>query len=242
MFLLFLAFWGGFVYMITQPSRRASQAREERAQRQDAGITGLLQVGEYPSDELDQLVSTLQATMMPTAISTPTLIPTAMPTSTQMPTVTPEPTIPVLQAGYGFQTVNCVGCVVYNVRVRLTNYWPDNPATVEEIETGQAQNKFGNPDYITTQNCWKYSISQSACVSAMESELPWRAFVGWAAACPFDWPDGTVLHVPSLGRSFWCLDRGTMTCAGGVCDVDILIEQIPQNGLIFDAIIEVPGW
>jgi len=33
-----------------------------------------------------------------------------------------------------------------------------------------------------------------------------------------------------------------MTCAGGVCDVDILVEQIPQNGLVFDAIIEVPGW
>ena len=140
------------------------------------------------------------------------------------------------------QPITCANCAKYVVTVRLTNYWPDNPATEAEIENGKQEMKFGSLDLITTQNCWKYSISQAKCVSAMETELPWRAFIGWAAACPYDWPDGTVIHVPPLGRSFWCLDRGTMVCAGGVCDVDILAPQLPQNGGVFEAQIEVPGW
>ncbi len=203
--------------------------------------------GSVVSVGIDQLVLTVQATMMPTY--TPTLEPTMMPTFTPTLTPTPEPTLqptvtPLvpLNQGYGMQAVKCVGCAVYEVLVRLTNYWPDNPATEEEIERGRELQKFGNDDLITTQNCWKYSISQGACVSAMETELPWRSFVGWAAACPYDWPDGAVLHVPALGRSFWCLDRGTMVCAGGVCDVDILSPDLPQNGTVFNAVLEVSGW
>ncbi|MBT4511965.1 MAG: hypothetical protein HOC20_07140, partial [Chloroflexi bacterium] len=175
----------------------------------------------------------------------PTIVPTVQPTPTLEPTPTPEPTRAIVEPinqGFGMQPITCANCAKYVVTVRLTNYWPDTTPTEQEIEQGRAELKFGSLDLITTHNCWKYSISQGKCVSAMESELPWRSFIGWAAACPYDWPDGTVVHVPTLGRSFWCLDRGTMVCAGGVCDVDILAPQLPQNGGVFEAQIEVPGW
>jgi len=170
---------------------------------------------------------------------TPTLTPESTPEP--MPEPTQEP-LPDFRPLYGLQDIKCQDCSIYQVKVRLTNYWPDRPPTKDEIDRGIEVKKFGNEDLITTQNCWKYSISEWSCVSAMETELPWRAFIGWAAACPYDWPDGTVIEVPALGRSFWCLDRGTMVCAGGVCDVDILAESLPQNGIVLDAFIKVSGW
>jgi len=171
--------------------------------------------------------------------------PTPEPTSEPTPEPTPEPIqepLPEFRPLYGMQDIKCQDCAIHQVKVRLTNYWPDRPPTQAEIDAGKEAQKFGNTDHITTQNCWKYSISEWSCISAMESELPWRAFIGWAAACPYDWPDGTVIEVSALGRSFWCLDRGTMVCAGGVCDVDILAESLPQNGIVLDAFIKVSGW
>ncbi len=238
---LLVGFIGGWIYTMLMPMLRSEQEAEAIAlERQEGGGDGLgslLQLGEYitPTPGTDELVLTLQATMLPSATSTPTLAPTLEPT--------PTPTRDLgLNVGFGMQNVKCVDCATYDVVVRLTNYWPDIPATIEEVERGKEANKFGNERFITTANCWKFDLLENRCASAMESELPWRSFVGWAAACPFDWPDGTVVHVPALGRTFWCLDRGTMVCAGGVCDVDVLAEQLPQNGGVFNAVIQVPGW
>ena len=243
---LLVAFVGGWLYTMLMPMLRSEKEAQaialERAEgdRTD-GIGSLLQLGEYitPTPNTDELVLTLQATMMPNA--TPTEIIEASPTATPEPTPTTTHVVG-LHVGYGLQSVKCVDCASYDVVVRLTNYWPDTLPTIEEIEKGKAANKFGNERFITTANCWKYDLLENRCASAMESELPWRSFVGWAAACPYDWPHGTVVHVPALGRTFWCLDRGTMVCAGGVCDVDVLTEQLPQNGGVFNAVIQVPGW
>ena len=241
MLLLFLVFWVGFVYMITNPTRNANQSRDDTVFNQDQA-NGLLALGDYITPTLS--IEELTELMRPTLITyTPTPEPSQ--TATIISTATPEPTrtsVPGIQAGFGMQVIQCVDCASYEVLVRLTNYWPDNPATLEEIERGKAANKFGNERFITTTNCWKFDLAKNRCVSAMESELPWHVFVGWAAACPYDWPDGTVIHVQALGRTFWCLDRGTMVCAGGVCDVDILALSLPQNGGVFNAIIQVPGW
>ena len=239
---LLVAFIGGWIYTMLMPMLRSEKEAEAIAQNRAEGgdgIGSLMQLGEYitPTPNTDELVLTLQATMMPT------MAPTFEMTETPTPEPSSTPTRVVgLQVGYGMQNVKCVDCASYDVVVRLTNYWPDTPATIEEIERGKEVNKFGNDRFITTANCWKYDLSENRCASAMESELPWRSFVGWAAACPFDWPDGTVVYVPALGRTFWCLDRGTMVCAGGVCDVDVLTEQLPQNGGVFNAVIQVPDW
>jgi len=240
---LLVAFIGGWVYTMLMPMLRSEKKAQAIAAEREAGsspgdgLGSLLQLGEYitPTPNTDELVLTLQATMLPSATPTPE--------ATLEPTPEPSPTRAIdPQVGYGLQSVKCLDCASYDVVVRLTNYWPDTPATLEEIEAGKAANKFGNARYLTTANCWKYDLVENRCVSAMESELPWRSFIGWAAACPYDWPDGTVIFVPSLGRTFWCLDRGTMVCAGGVCDVDVLSEQLPQNGGVFNAVIQVPGW
>jgi len=242
---LLVAFIGGWIYTMLMPMLRSEKEAQviaaDRVEGGGDGIGALLQLGEYitPTPNTEELVLTLQATMMPEA--TPTKIVEVSLTTTPEPT--PTATYPVgLHSGFGMQNVKCVDCASYDVVVRLTNYWPDIPATLDEIERGKAANKFGNDRFITTANCWKFDLLENRCASAMESELPWRSFVGWAAACPFDWPDGTVVYVPALGRTFWCLDRGTMVCAGGVCDVDVLTEQLPQNGGVFNAVIQVPGW
>jgi len=244
---LLVTFVGGWAYTMLMPMIRSDkEAQAIAAERSDfdhpeGGLGSLLQLGEYitPTPGTDELVLTLQATMLPSPTTTPEPTKTPMPESTLEPTPTRALGIHV---GYGMQNVKCVDCKSYDVVVRLTNYWPDNLPTIEEIEAGKEANKFGNERFITTTNCWKYDLHENRCVSAMESELPWRSFVGWAAACPYDWPDGTVVFVPALGRTFWCLDRGTMVCAGGVCDVDVLTERLPQNGGVFNAVIQVPGW
>lgn len=241
---ILLSFIVGTVWSILAPLQKAEASAKDTAENamQNALI---LQGFITPTPGLDQLVLTKQAELMPSQTPTSTPEPTVGITITGTPTSTPQATetaIVPLHDGYGMQTIKCIDCAVYEIPVRITNYWPDTPATEAEIEAGRAAQKFGNDDLITTFNCWKYSISRGACVSMLETELPWRSFIGWAAACPYDWPDGTVLHIPALGRSFWCLDRGTMVCAGGVCDVDILSPELPQNGGVFTAIVEIPGW
>lgn len=242
---LLVAFVGGWIYAMLMPMLRSEQdaqavaAERDAANQVEGGIGSLLQLGEFitPTPNTDELVLTLQATMMPSATPTKTV------DATQSPTPVPTPTrVLGLNVGYGMQNVKCFDCASYDVVIRLTNYWPDTTATIEEVERGIEADKFGNERFITTANCWKFDLLENRCASAMESELPWRSFVGWAAACPFDWPDGTVIYVPALGRTFWCLDRGTMVCAGGVCDVDVLADQLPQNGGVFNAVIQVPDW
>jgi hypothetical protein len=129
---------------------------------------------------------------------------------------------------------NCMDCKRYVIKGRFTHYFPDRyPMEYEEIE---------GSSFVTTINCWQYDLANRSCVSDMASGLPWKAFMGIAVACPLDFPLGTKVIIPSLGREYICLDRGSMVCSGGVCDFDVLDDGISFDGKVLETIIEVPGW
>ena len=128
----------------------------------------------------------------------------------------------------------CMDCKRYVIRGRFTHYFPDRyPTEYEKIE---------GTSLVTTLNCWQYDLLNRSCVSDMASGLPWKAFMGIAVACPLDFPLGTKVIIPSLGREYICLDRGSMVCSGGVCDFDVLDDGISFDGQVLETIIEVPGW
>jgi len=129
---------------------------------------------------------------------------------------------------------SCLDCKRYQIKGRFTHYYPDQyPSEYEKIE---------GTNLVTTMNCWQYDLANMTCVSDMASGLPWKAFLGIAVACPLDFPLGTKVIIPTLGREYICLDRGSMVCSGGVCDFDVLDETISFDGRVFETIIEVPGW
>lgn len=136
--------------------------------------------------------------------------------------------------------LGCVGCIPYVVSVRLTYYWPNTPPTEDEI------NAAAGSDLVRTNTCWAYSLSGSWCVSHMASDIAWESFIGRAAACPAEWPFGTLVEVPALGMTFTCLDRGAMVCSGEpvVCEVDLLLENRPAwDSNVYESYIKVPpGW
>jgi len=241
MLLLFLAFWGGFVYMITNPSRRAKEARSMSAlgQEQAGALLGMQDFVSATPDEMALLVTQVFLTMVPpTPTPAPTELPKNTPTLTATPTVTPG-NDQTFQSELVYMADRCENCASYRVQVRLTNYWPNNLPTAEEIAAGNGSR------IVKTFNCWQYDLDRQWCVSPMTSELPWESFIGIAAACPYDWPLGTVLEFPVIGRSYTCLDRGTMVCQGSpaVCDVDLLMRSKPAwDGQIFEAIVKIPGW
>jgi len=214
------------VWLMTVPARRAREASYERQIQIDSQATIQSHVDDY------------WITATPSV--TPTMLATRAPTYTPFPTYTPVPTQTPIGAIGGFvggQPMECQGCTKYYINVRYTHYWPDTPPTQEEIEAGG-----DGVDLIRTDQCWQYSKSQKKCVSAMYSELPWRPFVDRAAACPFEWPLGTVVYDTFTGRSFTCLDRGTMQCYGDprVCDVDILHNgKLPHDGQIHNSLIQI---
>ena len=168
---------------------------------------------------------------------TPEIVPTQQPINVivQMPTqeqvLSREQSIQI--SGQG----KCIDCAEYLVSVRLTNYWPNTPPTQSEL------NSQPGLDIIKTLNCWQYSISSGKCVSNLNSDIPWHGFVGLAAACPYDWPLGSVIDIPSIGRAYICMDRGMMVCHGNpmVCDVDLLLENKPPwDGQVMDAWVKIP--
>lgn len=132
------------------------------------------------------------------------------------------------------QISSCMDCKRYQVMGRFTHYFPNTyPAEYEKIE---------GSNLVTTMNCWMFNLATGQCESNMASDLPWKAFLGVAVACPMEYPMGTRVIIPLLGREYICLDRGSMVCSGGVCDFDILDESISFDGMVFETIIEVPGW
>lgn len=144
--------------------------------------------------------------------------------------LTAEQIIPVISNGSGY----CVECKRYQVKGRFTHYWPNTyPSEYKKI---------AGSNLVTTMNCMEYNLVTYECESSMASDLPWKAFIGLAAACPFEYPYGTRVIIPALGREYICLDRGTMICARGLCEFDILAEGIAFDGEIFETFIEVPGW
>lgn len=178
---------------------------------------------------------------------TPTLAaePTETPQPTQIPVVvevvvpTQEPLMDRGETLSIFGRGRCEGCAEYSVPIRFTNYWPNTPPNQAEVEAGNGAR------LIKTWNCWQYDLDKEWCVSHMASDIPWEGFVGVAAACPYDWPMGTVIDVPVIGRSYICMDRGTMLCHGNppVCDVDLLLEDKPPwDGQVIESFVRVPGW
>lgn len=70
-------------------------------------------------------------------------------------------------------------------------------------------------------NCWLEK--NGVCVSPMYSGIDWRYGWGWAAACPFEFPLGTIIY-NELG-SFVCMDRGgEINCKSGTCVIDLLTD------------------
>ncbi len=93
------------------------------------------------------------------------------------------------------------------VLVHVTHYWPPNGG----------------------ENCLVYL--DDWCVSPTASGVPWEAVVGIAAACPMEWPIGSVVMINS--RAWICLDRGDLSCDRdtGVCDVDLLTAAPIFDGI-----------
>lgn len=129
---------------------------------------------------------------------------------------------------------DCLDCKIYNVKGRFTYYYPDlYPGEFKKIQ---------GSNYVRTINCWQFDLVNRKCVSKMASGMPWEAFIDIAVACPKEYPFGTRVIIPALGREYICLDRGSMVCTGGVCDFDILSKTISFSGNVYDVILAVPGW
>lgn len=109
------------------------------------------------------------------------------------------------------------------VRIRASHYWPP----------------LGGP------NCARFV--RGRCISAMASGERWEewAYRRWdepgAAACPPQWPFGTVVR--AFGRDWICLDRGSRIVFGrdGIPWVDFLYPRpLAPHGSVVDAIIIFP--
>lgn len=76
----------------------------------------------------------------------------------------------------------------------------------------------------------------------MASLLPWQKWIGKAAACPAEWPFGTLVTID--GRTWICLDRGGAIeyDRTGVPWIDLLTDEaMPYNyGEIVEAEIVFP--
>ena len=90
--------------------------------------------------------------------------------------------------------------------VRITHYWPPNGGI----------------------NCYDYR--DGWCQSPTASGIPWEAVIGYGAACPPEWPLGSVVRFPT-GESFTCFDRGgEIKCLNdGTCRLDILSPWFPDG-------------
>jgi len=71
----------------------------------------------------------------------------------------------------------------------------------------------------------------------MANGQPWQDHVGYAIACPPEWPFGTKLDVN--GEIWECMDRGSkIQFEDGIAWVDFLIPSIEYPyGAVLDAIL-----
>ncbi len=91
------------------------------------------------------------------------------------------------------------------IQVQVTHYWPPN----------------GGENCLVYMDDW--------CVSPTASGVPWEAVIGIAAACPMEWPLGSVVIIGD--RAWVCLDRGTMRCENDACEVDLLTPSAAMDGI-----------
>ena len=113
--------------------------------------------------------------------------------------------------GRGIGRENCFGCKAYDIKVRVTHYYPPEGGT----------------------NCWRFI--NGYCVSNTASGIPWENVMDLAVACPYDFPLGSWVEIREMG-SYICLDRGEMVCVNGICEMDILSANIGHfDGGTYDA-------
>jgi len=71
------------------------------------------------------------------------------------------------------------------VQVRLSHYWPP----------------------LLGVNCHRANVHNGQCHASLYGK-EWQEWVGVGLACPMEWPLGTEWHIPALGKTFICVDRG----------------------------------
>ena len=71
------------------------------------------------------------------------------------------------------------------VQVRLSHYWPP----------------------LLGVNCHPANVHSGQCHARLYGK-EWQEWVGVGLACPMEWPLGTEWHIPALGKTFICVDRG----------------------------------
>jgi len=170
-----------------------------------ASLAGSLSMDSPPLPPHDDTV----ATATPTPTSTPTAATLAIVNMTQAFSPPPVAVMMPIQSAHN-QT---------RVTAHVTHYWPN----WDEFWPGD-----------TGPNCLIFDWSKRWCISPTASGIPWEAVTGFGAACPFDWPLGSVVVIYGLG-AFVCLDRGSMVCTpDGVCDVDILTTSDVDGMYIAD--------
>ena len=99
------------------------------------------------------------------------------------------------------------------VQVRLSHYWPP----------------------LLGVNCHPANVHSGQCHARLYGK-EWQEWVGVGLACPMEWPLGTEWHIPALGKTFICVDRGgaIQSLEDGSVFVDLLQPDIPyvHNGNI----------
>ena len=99
------------------------------------------------------------------------------------------------------------------VQVRLSHYWPP----------------------LLGVNCHPANVHSGQCHARLYGK-EWQEWVGVGLACPMEWPLGTEWHIPALGKTFICVDRGgaIQSLEDGSVFVDLLQPDIPyvHNGTV----------
>jgi hypothetical protein len=134
-------------------------------------------------------------------------IPTATIQVTIEPTVEATPDINIqIAAGSNVEglinnrMLGCVECSPYSVKLNVRSYNP----------------------FLGGLSCWLFKDGR--CMSETASGVKWQSVMNISAACPYEWPFGTI--VSNKFGYFICLDRGGMiNCNSGVCFIDILTNQ-----------------
>jgi len=120
---------------------------------------------------------------------------TATPISTPTSIVTPTPT----NTPYPTSTATPIS-LYYEGFVRISNYWPPDGGT----------------------NCAYFVDGE--CRSRLASLYPWKEWAYKAAACPIEWPFGTIIELD--GREWVCLDRGgKIEYVKGIPWIDLLTDH-----------------
>ena len=101
------------------------------------------------------------------------------------------------------------------VHVRLSHYWPP----------------------LLGVNCHRANIHNGQCHARLYGK-EWQEWVGVGLACPMEFALGTEWHIPALGKTFICVDRGgaiqRLDDQHRSAFVDLLQPDIPyvHNGTI----------